>query len=392
MHDHPPVIDDTKTLAATCRRFAEAPYVTVDTEFMRENTYWSRLCLIQMAVRDDAVIIDPMADGIDLSPFYELMADQRVIKVFHAARQDVEIVVHQAGIVPAPLFDTQIAAMVCGFGDQISYEQLVLNITGDQIDKSSRFTDWSRRPLSPRQLAYAVSDVTHLREVYLALRANLDEQNRSHWVDEEMAILTDPETYITRPQEAWRRLKMRRVRKPRQLAVVHRLAAWREATAQARNVPRSRVLKDDAIFEIAQQQPTDRTALARLRTIPRGFERSDVATALLKEVEAALALPEDALPVPETVRTIPGHASAAADLLKVLLKKIAEDNGVAGRIIATVDELDMIAADDDADVPALHGWRRELFGNKALEMKHGKLALGMRGRRVETFRRNRGDA
>ncbi len=363
-------------LKAICDRLAQSDYVTVDTEFLRESTFWSKLCLIQIAAPDEAHIIDPLSDGIDLEPFYDLMRDGNVLKIFHAARQDIEIFVHQNGAVPAPVFDSQIAAMVCGFGDQISYDQLVYRITGNHIDKSSRFTDWSHRPLSERQLSYALSDVIHLRDVYVALKANLEEQNRSHWLAEEMAVVNDIETYRTHPENAWKRLKMR-VKKPRQLAVMQAIAAWRECEAQNRNIPRGRVLKDEAIYELALQQPKNRDALARLRAVPRGFERSSAADGILEAVATGLAVPNADLPAMPRPRSAPEHASAAVELLKVLLKMIAEDNGVASRIIATVDDLEKIACDDNADVAALRGWRRELFGEKALALKRGELALAL---------------
>jgi ribonuclease D len=385
MQDHAnethPIITDSEELSAFCARLSTAPFVTVDTEFLRENTFWAQLCLVQMAGPDEAAIIDPLAPGIDLSPFYRLMADERITKVFHAARQDIEIFVKQAGAVPHPIFDTQIAAMVCGYGDQVSYDQLVARVTGDQIDKSSRFTDWTQRPLAPKQIAYAISDVTHLRDIYLSLSAQLAEQGRTTWLDEEMAVLTDIETYRTHPEDAWLRLKMR-VKKPRQLAVLQALAAWREREAQARDVPRGRVLKDDAIYEIAMQQPRDQESLARLRTIPRGFERSNVGRALVGVVEGAFAIPESDLPRVPRPRPAPEHASAAAELLKVLLKMVAEEQGVASRIIASTDDLERIAADDNADVPALKGWRRQLFGEQALALKRGDLALSMSRRGV----------
>jgi ribonuclease D len=371
-----PIVTETQALQALCKRLAKAPFVTVDTEFIRENTFWAQLCLVQLASPEEAVIVDPLAPGLDLSPFFKLMADEKVVKVFHAARQDVEIFVHRDGAVPRPLFDTQVAAMVCGYGDQVSYDQLVWRITGERIDKSHRFTDWARRPLSAKQLAYALSDVTWLREVYLSLKANLEEQGRSHWLAEEMAVLTDIETYRSHPENAWERLKLR-VRKPRQLAAMQELAAWREMEAQARDVPRSRVLKDDAIYEIAHQLPQSREALARLRAIPRGFERSATAAGILSAVERAMAIPEAELPRLPAARPTPEHASAAAELLKVLLKMVAERHGVASRIIATVDDLERIAADDAADVPALRGWRRELFGEQALSLKRGELALAL---------------
>jgi ribonuclease D len=382
------IISQTRELGALCERLAKAPFVTVDTEFIRENTFWAQLCLVQLAGPDEAVIVDPLAPGLDLAPFFDLLAEESVIKVFHAARQDVEIFVHRDGAVPRPLFDTQVAAMVCGYGDQVSYDQLVYRIAGERIDKSHRFTDWARRPLSAKQLAYALSDVTFLREVYLSLKANLEEQGRSHWLAEEMAVLTDVETYWTHPENAWERLKLR-VRKPRQLAVMKELAAWRETEAQARDVPRSRVLKDDAIYEIAHQLPQSRETLARLRSIPRGFERSATAAGILAAVERAMALSEGELPRMPAARPAPEHASAAAELLKVLLKMVAERHGVASRIIANVDDLERIAADDEADVPALRGWRRELFGERALALKRGELALALSRNGVTALSRDR---
>jgi ribonuclease D len=375
MPEHP-IISDSAALSAFCERLSTAPFVTVDTEFMRESTFWAQLCLIQMAGPDEAAIIDPLADGIDLAPFYRLMANERVLKVFHAARQDIEIFVKQADAVPHPIFDTQIAAMVCGYGDQVSYDQLVNRITGDQIDKSSRFTDWSHRPLSAKQTGYAISDVTHLRDVYLSLSAQLAEQGRTTWLDEEMAVLSDINTYRTHPEDAWQRLKLR-VKKPRQLAVLQALAAWREREAQSRDVPRGRVLKDDAIYEIALQQPRDVEALGRLRSIPKGFERSSVGRAILATVESVFEMPESALPRVPRPRPAPEHSSAAAELLKVLLKMAAEEQGVAARIIASTEDLEKIAADDRADVAALKGWRRQLFGEQALALKRGDLALSM---------------
>lgn len=375
------IITDTGTLAAFCSRLSKAPFITVDTEFLRESTFWAQLCLVQMAGPEEAAVVDPLAPGIDLTPFYALMADQRVTKVFHAARQDIEIFVKQAGAVPRPLFDTQVAAMVCGYGDQVSYDQLVHRITGHQLDKTSRFTDWSRRPLSPKQISYAIADVTYLRDVYGSLAAQLEKQGRTEWVAEEMAVLSDIETYRTLPADAWQRLKMR-VKKPRQLAILQELAAWREREAQERDVPRGRVIKDDAIYEIALQQPRDTEALARLRSIPRGFERSSTARAILTVIEEALARPEGELPRIPRQRPGTEYASAAAELLKVLLKMVAEEHGVAARIVANSDDLERIAADDDADVPALRGWRRQLFGEQALALKRGDLALSMSRRGV----------
>jgi ribonuclease D len=370
------IVTDSAALSALCERMSRAPFITIDTEFMRESTFWSQLCLVQMAGPEEAAIIDPLSPGMDLAPFYRLMADQRVCKVFHAARQDIEIFVKQAGAVPQPIFDTQVAAMVCGYGDQVSYDQLVHRVTGRQIDKSSRFTDWSHRPLSARQIAYAISDVTYLRDIYLSLSAQLAEQGRASWLDEEMGVLADIETYRTHPEDAWLRLKLR-VKKPRQLAVLKALAAWREREAQERNVPRGRILKDEAIYEIAMQHPSDAEALGRLRTIPRGFERSGLARGILATVNEALEFPENALPRIPRSRPAPEHATAAVELLKVLLKMVAEEHGVAARIIAGSEDLDRIAADDNADVPALRGWRRQLFGEQALALKHGDLALSL---------------
>ncbi len=374
-------ITDTSTLAAACHRLAGAEFLTVDTEFIRETTFWPRLCLIQVAGPDEAVLIDALADGIDLAPFFDLMRDTRVMKVFHAARQDVEIVVHLGGFVPAPMFDTQVAAMVCGFGDSISYDQLVQKVTGVTLDKSDRFTDWARRPLTDSQLAYAAADVTHLRVVYAHLKAMLEKQGRTDWVAEEMAVLTSPATYRTEPDAAWERLKLR-VRKPPELIVLKELAAWREREAQSRDVPRSRILKDDAIYEIAAQQPRDVAALGRLRMIPKGFERSRTGEEIVATVQRALEIPRALWPELPKGRVVPEGAAAAVELLKVLLRLVAERQGVAAKVLATVDDLEAIAIDDNADVPALRGWRRDLFGDTALRLKQGEIALGFDGKRV----------
>ncbi|HWP26460.1 MAG TPA: ribonuclease D [Xanthobacteraceae bacterium] len=379
------LITTTQDLAAACARLRQHPFVTVDTEFLRETTYYPVLCVVQMASPAEAVVIDAMAPGIDLAPLYALMMDERVLKVFHAARQDIEIVWHATARVPHPVFDTQVAAMVLGYGDSISYDQLVQRITGDVLDKSHRFTDWTRRPLSEAQLRYALSDVTHLRDVYLALSADLERRGRAHWMADEMAVLTSPETYRTEPERAWLRLKSR-VRKPKELAVLIEVAAWREREAQARDVPRSRVLKDEVLGEIAIQAPTTPERLAAVRTLPKGFERSKAGEAIIEAVKRGLARDPKTLPKIERGRAAPNGA-AAVELMKVLLRMTAERHGVAAKIIATVDDLEAIAADDAADVPALSGWRRELFGEKALALKHGKLALAIeRGRVVATER------
>ncbi|AUX75822.1 ribonuclease D [Sinorhizobium fredii] len=379
------MIQTTVELEAACQELARSSYITIDTEFLRETTFWPELCLIQMASPDAAVIVDPMAPGIDLAPFFALMANADVVKVFHAARQDIEIIHHLGNLIPHPLFDTQVAAMVCGFGDSVSYDQLVSRIKNVQIDKSSRFTDWSRRPLTDKQLEYALADVTHLRDIYHYLKAELEREGRSSWLAEEMAILENRETYDLHPENAWQRLKMR-VRKPIELAVLQKIAAWREREARSRNVPRGRIIKDDAIYEIAQQQPKDAEALGRLRTIPKGWERSAAGTAIIEAVTEALALPKADLPRLPRQNHAPEGAAAAGEMLKVLLKLIAEKEGVAAKIIASSDDLDRIAAEGEkADVAALHGWRRELFGDMALKLINGEVALRFVGKKIEAM-------
>src|SRR5712671_503607 len=380
-----PTITTTKKLADACARLAQHPFVTVDTEFLRESTYYPKLCIAQMASMDEAVVIDALAEGMDLAPFFALMADEKVLKVFHAARQDIEICWHEAGIIPHPIVDTQVAAMVLGYGDSISYDQLVQRITGDNLDKSHRFTDWTRRPLSEAQLTYAVSDVTHLRDVYLTLCADLDKRNRTEWMSEEMKVLTSPTTYRFEPEHAWERLKTR-VRKPKELAVLIEVAAWREREAQERDVPRGRVLKDDVIGDIAIQAPATIERLGNLRSLPRGFERSKWGEAIIEAVKRGLARDLKTLPKIERPKGAP-NGQATVELLKVLLRMTAERHGVAAKVIATMDDLDRIAADDDAEVPALSGWRRELFGDKALALKHGRLALAVEHNRVVAVER-----
>jgi len=379
------LITTTRDLAEACGRLARHPFITVDTEFLRETTYYPLLCVAQLASTEEAIVVDALADGIDLKPFYDLMANERVLKIFHAARQDIEIVWHQANLIPHPIFDTQVAAMVLGYGDSISYDQLVQRITGDTLDKSHRFTDWSRRPLSPAQVKYAISDVTHLRDVFVALDADLHQRGRADWVGEEMEVLTSPDTYRADPETAWERLKTR-VRKPKELAVLMEVAAWREREAQTRDVPRGRVLKDDVLGEIATQAPTTVERLAGLRSLPRGFERSKWGQDILAAVARGLARDPKTLPRIERPRG-GGNGAATVELLKVLLRMTSERHAVAAKVIATIDELEQIAADDNADVPALHGWRRELFGDKALALKHGRLALAVEDSRVIAIER-----
>ncbi len=377
------MIETTAALADACKELAKSEFVTIDTEFLRETTFWPQLCLVQMASPTLEVLVDPMAKGIDLTPLFELMADANVVKVFHAARQDIEIIYHLGGLIPHPIFDTQVAAMVCGFGDSISYDQLVQKTKNVQIDKSSRFTDWSRRPLSEKQLDYALADVTHLRDVYMALKSQLEREGRSSWLKEEMDILEARETYDMHPDDAWLRLKSR-LRKPTELAILKFVAAWREREARSRNVPRSRVLKDDAIFEIAQQQPKDAEALSRLRTVPKGWERSTSGTAIIETVNAALALPKAEMPQAPRHSHSPEGSGAAVELLKVLLKLSADKHGVAAKVIANSEDLDKIASEGEkAEVQALSGWRRELFGEPALKLIRGEVALRFAGKKVE---------
>jgi ribonuclease D len=380
------LVTTTNDLAAACERVACHPFITIDTEFLRETTYYPLLCVAQLASPDEAVVIDALAPDLDLKPFFTLMANERVLKVFHAARQDIEIIWHGAGIVPHPLFDTQVAAMVLGHGDSISYDQLVQRITGDTLDKSLRFTDWTRRPLSPAQVAYAVSDVTHLRQVYTALVADLGRRGRTDWMNDEMSVLTSPDTYRAEPERAWMRLKTR-VRKPKELAVLIEVAAWREREAQTRDVPRGRVLKDDTIGDIVTQMPTTPERLSSLRSLPKGFERSKWGEGILQAVKRGLERDPRSLPRVERPKVV-ANGGATVELLKVLLRMTSEHHGVAAKVIATVDDLDRIAGDDDADVPALRGWRRELFGEKALALKHGRLALAIQRSRVVTVQKD----
>lgn len=379
------MIVTTQDLEAACKTLAKSEFITIDTEFLRETTFWPELCLVQMASPDLEVIVDPLAEGIDLAPLFELMANTAVTKVFHAARQDIEIIFHLGNLIPQPIFDTQVAAMVCGFGDSVSYDQLVQKIKNIHIDKSSRFTDWSRRPLTEKQLDYALADVTHLRDVYLKLKSELEREGRATWLAEEMAVLESRSTYDLHPDDAWQRLKMR-LKKPQELMVMKNVAAWREREARSRNVPRSRVLKDDAIFEIAQQQPKDSEALGRLRTIPKGWERSSAGSAITDAVNAALAIPKADWPQLQRQNHMPEGSASAVELLKVLLRLTCEKNGVAAKMIANTDDLEKIAVDGEhADVQALHGWRRELFGDAALKLINGGMALRFVGKKIEAF-------
>ena len=372
------LITHTEELAETCARLGSAEFVAVDTEFLREQTFWPRLCLIQMAADGTEVLVDSLAPGMNLTPFFELMVNERVLKVFHFARQDVEIVHHLARVIPHPIFDTQVAAMVCGFGEAVSYSMLVKRLLNRNLDKTSRFTDWSRRPLSERQLTYALGDVLYLRDLYPRLRAQLDKSERATWLNEEMGVLTDPATYELHPEQAWRRLKMR-VKTPKALAVLIELAAWREREAQAQDVPRSRILKDEALYDIASQAPRTVDDLGSLRTLHNGFARSMRGRAVLDAVSRGLERDPQSIPPIERGEPMPPEAQAVVDLLRVLLKATAGRHGVAPKLIATSEELEEIARSDDEEVPVLRGWRRKLFGEDALALKRGELSLAIEG-------------
>ena len=374
-------ITTTAELETFCAKVRGRDFVAVDTEFMRETTYWPKLCLIQAATPDAEAVIDPLADGIDLSPFLEILRDPSITKVFHAARQDVEIF-NNLNAIPASLFDTQVAAMAAGYGEQIAYDALVRNMLKIELDKSSRFTDWARRPLTDNQLTYALADVTHLAALYPRLRARLETEGRLAWVADEMTSLCDPALYDVSPENAWRRLKPRK-QTARYLSVYRAVAGWRERTAQLRDQPRSRILKDDAIDELASQAPTDAGQMERLRSVPKGFAGSRFGPELLDTIREALRDPEASAPVIEKTRAPHNPAAGAVvELLKVLLKARAEDAGVASKLIATVSDLEQIAQDDNADTPALTGWRKEAFGADALRLKRGELALVLDGARV----------
>lgn len=380
-------ITTTEALAEFCNRAASRPYVTIDTEFLRERTYYSKLCLVQMAVpgdaEEDAVLVDPLVEGLSLDPLYDLLRDTGVVKVFHAARQDLEIFFIEGGVIPEPLFDTQIAAMVCGFGEQVGYETLVRKIAKQPLDKTSRFTDWSRRPLSDAQKTYALADVTHLRVIYEHLAGELEKTGRDSWVEEELQVLLTPETYVVEPPEAWRRVKTR-TNSGRFMALVRELAAFRESYAQSRNVPRNRVYKDDAMLELASTKPKSVQDLGRSRLLLRDARKGEIADGILKAVETGLAVKPEDYPEVEGRREGLQVNPALADLLRVLLKAKAEDAGVAQKLIATASDLDAIAA-GQRDGLALRGWRREVFGADALRLCDGQIGLAVRGEKVDVI-------
>jgi ribonuclease D len=377
-------ITTTEGLAAFCERAKTRPYVTVDTEFLRERTYYSKLCLLQLAIpgdaEEDAVLVDPIAGKLSLDPLYDLFRDENVVKVFHAARQDLEIFFVEGGVIPRPLFDTQVAAMVAGFGEQVGYETLVRKIAKANLDKSSRFTDWSRRPLSDAQKVYALADVTHLRPIYEFLAKALKKSGRADWVEEELAVLTDPATYVTNPDEAWLKIKTR-TNSGRFLAIVKELARFREAFARDRNIPRSRVYKDDALLELASTKPRSLDDLNRSRLLLREARKGEIADGILEAVRLGLEMPADQLPKADTSRDELQVNGALADLLRVLLKAKSEEAGVASKLIASAAELDEIAAGVRTG-PALKGWRAKVFGDDALRLCAGKVALTANGRSV----------
>ncbi len=379
------VITDTGALARFCASLEGAEFVTVDTEFMRERTYWPKLCLVQLGGPEEAAVVDAQAEGLDLAPLFEFLNESPVLKVFHAARQDVEIFHHLTGRIPTPVFDTQIAAMVCGFGESVGYETLVSKLAKARIDKSMRFTDWSHRPLSDKQLQYALSDVTPLRVAYEKLAQRLEKTGRAEWLEEEIRSLTSPSTYVVEPEDAWKRVRVRGG-KPRFLAILKELAAWREATAQARDVPRQRVMRDDMLLDIAARAPQDEAELARTRSVGRSGLPQQTVREVLEAVGRARAVPEQDCPVMEQREDLPRGMGPLIDLLKVLLKMVCDKEDVAQKLVANSSDLELIAADDNADVPALSGWRRELFGNDALRLKHGKLALAANGTAIKLLR------
>jgi ribonuclease D len=374
------LIEKTDDLQEFCQRQQPSTYLTIDTEFMREKTYWPKLCLIQVAGPDEAAAIDPLAPGIDLTPLFELIGKPNIVKVFHAARQDLEIFFHLLGHIPEPLFDTQIAAMVCGFGDQASYESLVTKLTRAKLDKGSRFTDWAARPLSARQLTYALSDVTHLRTVYAKLCDKLEASGRAGWLADDMAALADPTSYRIEPMEAYKRIKSRGA-KPRVLAILREVAAWRERTAQTKDLPRAWISKDDTLLEIAHHAPKTADQLARTRGFSRRQAEDNMGREILDAVASAMALPDEDLPPVAAKRDLPRGIGPVADLLKVLLKMVCERENVAQKLVASSDEIELLAAfGEDSGIAALKGWRRTVYGEEALKVRRGQLAIAVRGR------------
>lgn len=376
------IIKTTEKLTALCERLVDHPYITIDTEFLRENTFWPILCLVQIASEDESAIIDPLEKGIDLSPLFELLQNEKVLKVFHAGRQDLEIFHHLTGNVPSPLFDTQVAAMVCGFGESVGYDTLVTRVVGKGIDKSSRFTDWSRRPLTDRQLQYAEADVTHLRDVYKYLVKELEKSDRSEWLASEMEILLSPETYFMPPGKAWRKIKARN-NKPRFLAILQATAEWREKQAHLQDIPRNRILRDEALLEISANPPRNAEKLSHVRGIGKKFAEGKMGKGLLSAIDKGRTLPDDQCPQVAQKTPPPKGLGPMMDLLKVLLKMRCEEEGVAQKLVCNTSDLEKIAANSKADVPALNGWRFELFGKHALALKTGKVAFTVANNKIK---------
>ncbi len=378
------LITQTTDLEIALAALRPSDFVTVDTEFIRETTFWPQLCLIQLASPDVTMLIDPMAQDMDLKPFFDLMVDEKIVKVFHAARQDIEIIYHLGGVIPYPLFDTQIAGSICGFGDSISYDQIVQRCTGHQLDKSSRFTDWSCRPLSEKQLLYALADVTYLRDVYLLLKKQLEKNKRMHWMDDEITTLSTPKTYDIPENEAWKKVKGK-IKKPREFAVLQKIAAWREREARRYNVPRRHIMKDECLIEIAIQQPKDESALNRLSNLNKNWDKLSIAQTLIKTIHEGLEVDIATLPAVPKHNLLNDTKTAAIDLLKVLLKLVANENGIAPKIIATSHDLEKIANGCiKQDIPAMNGWRYEIFGQKAEQMLKGKIGFYFRNGKIIT--------
>lgn len=378
------VITTSEDLKALCERLSKSSYVTVDTEFLRDKTYYSKLCLIQIADDNEYHAIDTLVGGLDLTPFYDLMENEKVIKVFHAAKQDIEIFVNMAGVVPKPLFDSQVAAMVCGFGDSIGYEKLVMAICNKPLDKSTRFTDWSRRPLTERQIDYALGDVTHLRTIYKSLDAQLKQSKRDHWLAEELGDLLDKEGYTIKPENAWKRIKIRNSNR-RFNAIVHKIAEWREAEAQRRNIPRNRVMRDEVLLELSAVRPTHKNALTSVRGLGANFASSRGGDIVIEAIKQAMEMPEDDLPKVSRKRPPSQNTDPIVELLKVLLKLVCKRENVAPKLLANVEDLEKIAESDDADVKALHGWRYDLFGKDAQALKNGEVAFAIKNNEIAIF-------
>lgn len=377
------VIADSTSLTKFCDRLIKSSYITVDTEFMRDQTYWPRLCLVQIANEHEAAAIDTLAKGIDITPLLNLFTNPRILKIFHAARQDLEIFYRLMGRLPSPIFDTQIAAMVCGFGDSAGYDTLVRKLTDETIDKSSRFTDWALRPLSQRQINYALGDVTHLRQVYIKLNEMLGQNNRHNWMDEELSILRDTKNYTFEPEDAWRRIKYR-APKPRFLAILKEVAAWREIEAQNKDIPRNRIVRDESLIEISHHAPKTINDLSRARGLSLKKAEGSLGKALLNAVKVGLNVPSENLPEVKRDAPLPKGIGPITDLLKVLLKLKCEKHDVAQKLIATVNDMEQIAAfGQNANVPALQGWRQEVFGIDALRLRSGQLAMVIKDHNLE---------